>query len=208
MKMKRVGPISILHIVALSMTMIGLKNHVTILPPILKIGGRDGWMSVIIATIIIFGWIFLLYYVHKQIGQQKLTQWLKEAIGPKMSTLFRYVVSIFLIVLAAVTMREAIQWMKTTFLPTTSILVLLIIYIVLCILLATTNIQTIAILNVLVLFGVLVLGFFVAFVNIQVKDYSLLRPFLEHGWEPVFKASVYPAAGFVELVLLLFYSSI
>ncbi len=204
MNLKRVGPISILHIVALSMTMIGLKNHVTILPPILEVGGRDGWMSVILAAVIMCFWIFILVYIYKQAKQRPLMEWLQEATGPKTSTIFRYVVGIYLFVLAAFTMREAMQWVKTTFLPTTSIIVLLIIYIVLCILLATSNIQTIAIVNVMVLFGVLVLGFFVAFVNIQVKDYSLIRPFLEHGWEPVLKASIFPAAGYIELILLLF----
>src|SRR5690606_14983484 len=58
--------------------------------------------------------------------------------------------------------------------------------------------------NVVVLFVVVVLGFFIAFVNIQVKDYALLQPFFEHGFTPVFKSMVYPASGFIELYLLVF----
>ncbi|MDF2067867.1 hypothetical protein [Bacillus sp. Cr_A10] len=45
MKGISVGQISILHIIFLSMTVIGLKNHVTILPPILQVVGRDGWIK-------------------------------------------------------------------------------------------------------------------------------------------------------------------
>ncbi|MBO1914435.1 GerAB/ArcD/ProY family transporter, partial [Microvirga sp. 3-52] len=37
-----------------------------------------------------------------------------------------------------------------------------------------------------------------------VKNYELLQPFLEHGIQPILKTAVYPASGFVELLLFLF----
>ncbi|MCT6818568.1 MAG: GerAB/ArcD/ProY family transporter, partial [Lysinibacillus fusiformis] len=82
--------------------------------------------------------------------------------------------------------------------------ILLFVYTILCILLVTTSLQTIVIVNVFVLFGVVILGFFVAFTNIQVKDYSLLRPFFEHGFQPIIHGMIFPASGFIELLLLLF----
>lgn len=199
-----VGQISILHVIFLSMTVIGLKNHVTILPPILQVVGRDGWVSVLFAAIFIFPWLFLLVYIHNKSNQQPMKDWLKEKIGRVGTNIILYTIGIYLIVLSSFTIRETLQWVKTTFLPNTPMLLLLIIFTILCILLVTTNIQTIAIVNVMVLLGVLILGFFVAFVNIQVKDYELLRPFFEHGFQPVLKGAVYPASGFVELLLLLF----
>lgn len=63
---------------------------------------------------------------------------------------------------------------------------------------------TIVIVNTFVLLFVVIFGFYVAIVNIQVKDYSLILPFLEHGISPVFKGIVYPASGFIEILLLLF----
>ncbi len=62
--------------------------------------------------------------------------------------------------MTAFTMVETLQWINTTFLPQTPVILLLFIYTILCILLVTTSIQTIVILNVFVLFGVVVLGFF------------------------------------------------
>ncbi|MDI7741846.1 hypothetical protein QMK38_07510 [Lysinibacillus fusiformis] len=50
--MHKISQIGILHVIFLVMTFIGLKNHVTILPPILEHVKRDGWMSVIIAAIL------------------------------------------------------------------------------------------------------------------------------------------------------------
>lgn len=202
--MRQVGTISVLHIIFLSMTFIGLKNHVTILPPILKVAGRDGWASVLIAMLVILPWIWLLVYIHKSSASKRLADWLRQSMGQIPSTIVIYGTSIYLLILAAFTMRETLQWVTTAFLPKTPMLLLLLMYIVLCILLVSTTIQTIAMINVIVLFGVVIFGFFVAITNIQVKDYSLLMPFFEEGLQSSLLAAVYPASGFVELLLLLF----
>ncbi|MEA0566040.1 endospore germination permease [Lysinibacillus irui] len=202
--MKGVGSISILHVIFLSMTVIGLKNHVTILPPLLDMAKRDGWLSVLFAGGIMFFWLFLVVYIHKKTKQESIRDWLNEKIGKIGSTIIIYAIIIFLMVMTAFTMVETLQWVNTTFLPQTPVIILLVIYIFLCILLVTTSLQTIVILNVFVLFGVVVLGFFVAFTNIQVKDYELLRPFFEHGLQPVFRGMIFPASGFIELLILLF----
>ena len=70
--MKKSNPISILHVIFLSMTLIGLKAHVTILPLLLQVGGRDGWVSVVLATLFMLPWGFLLIYIHKKTNQEPI----------------------------------------------------------------------------------------------------------------------------------------
>ncbi|MGY4796236.1 GerAB/ArcD/ProY family transporter [Lysinibacillus fusiformis] len=202
--MKSVGSISILHVIFLSMTVIGLKNHVTIIPPLLDVAKRDGWLSVLFAGGIIFFWLFLLVYIQSKSKQEPIRDWLDSKIGKIGSTIVIYTVAIFLMIIAAFTMIETLQWVNTTFLPQTPVIILLFIYTILCILLVATSLQTIVILNVFVLFGVVIFGFFVAFTNMQVKDYELLRPFFEHGFQPVLRGMIFPASGFIELLMLLF----
>ncbi|MFC4410352.1 endospore germination permease [Chungangia koreensis] len=202
--MKQIYKISVLHVVLLSMTVIGLKNHVSIIPPLIDTVKRDAWMSVLLSAAIIFPWLFLLVYLQKASQRKSMRNWLEEGIGKTGTNVLLTIIAFYLILMAAFTMVETIQWVNTMFLPRSSFLLLLIIFIILCILLAMTNIQTIVILNVFVLFFVVVFGFFVAFVNIQVKDYELLRPFLEHGFHPVVKGFVFPASGLTELLMFLF----
>ncbi|WP_313149839.1 GerAB/ArcD/ProY family transporter [Lysinibacillus capsici] len=202
--MKSVGSISILHVIFLSMTVIGLKNHVTIIPPLLDVAKRDGWLSVLFAGGIVFFWLFLLVYIQSKSNQEPIRDWLDSKIGKIGSTIVIYTVAIFLMIIAAFTMVETLQWINTTFLPQTPVIILLFIYTILCILLVATSLQTIVILNVFVLFGVVIFGFFVAFTNMQVKDYELLRPFFEHGFQPVLRGMIFPASGFIELLMLLF----
>ncbi|MHA6258839.1 endospore germination permease [Sporosarcina sp. CAU 1771] len=202
--MNKSGSISILHVIFLSMTMIGLKNHVTIIPSLLSGAGRDAWISILVSTFAMVPWVFLLLYIHKKSNQHSIIDWLKMKVGKVVANIFLYVTVIFFLILAAFTMAEVLQWIISTFLPTTPMLPLLIVFTVLCIHLVSTNIQTIAMVNVFVLFWVVVFGFFIAFTNLQVKNYELLQPFFEHGVQPVLKTAVFPASGFVELLLFLF----
>ncbi|WP_332647060.1 endospore germination permease [Lysinibacillus sp. 54212] len=195
--------ISILHVVFLCMTVIGLKTHVTILPPILEVARRDGWISLIIAAAIVMPWLLLLASITKRIKDQPFILFIGQK-NPKLTNVFKVIITLLLLLFSAFTMVEMLQWVNTTFLPTTPILILFFLYFILCISLAVRGIQTIVILNVIVLFGVLVFGFLVAFINMRVKDYSLLQPVLEHGMEPVLLATVFPAAGFVELLMFVF----
>lgn len=202
--MKSTGSISILHTLLLVMTFIGLKNHVTIIPSIIKAAGRDGWASVLAGMFASFIWLFLLVYVHNKSKQQPLNDWLKQKIGKVGSSIILYITAFYLILLAAFTMRETLLWISSTFLPKTPMIFLLIVYVILTFYLATSGVETIAIVNTFVLFAVIIFGFFVSFVNIKMKDYELLLPMFEHGFKPVLKGMIYPTSGFIELLILLF----
>ncbi|WP_107839898.1 GerAB/ArcD/ProY family transporter [Metasolibacillus meyeri] len=199
--------ISILHVILLMMTVIGLKNHVTILPPLINEAGRDAWMSVFWSAIVLLPWLLMIIYLHRQIGEMSFRDWLSERLGTVWEKIIIYLFVVYLMIMAAFTLRETMQWVTVTFLPGTPELLLVFIYIVLCVFLAATGVQGIVIVNVIVLAGVVFLGFFVAFVNIKVKEYELLLPFLEHGIAPVLRAGIYPASGFVELFFILLIQS-
>ncbi len=195
--------ISILHVVFLCMTVIGLKNHVTILPPILEVAGRDGWLSVILATAIVLPWLVLLVFVAKSMNGRSFIKVLEEKNGRVITLIIKSIIAILIFVLSAFTMVEMLQWVNITFLATTPMPVLFILYFLLCVTLAIQGLRTIVVVNAIVLFMVIVFGFFVAFVNIRVKDYSLLFPILEHGMNPVLLAIVFPMSGFLELIFLI-----
>ncbi|HWL23231.1 MAG TPA: endospore germination permease [Ureibacillus sp.] len=202
--MDKIGKFSLVHVILLVMTFIGLKNHVTILPSVLEHGKRDGWLSVIIASISTFVILLLMIYIQKKSNQKPIREWLKDRIGKVGSSIMLYAVVGYIYLLAAFTMHETILWISDTFLDATPPIVLLTVYIIVCFLLVSTNVQTIVMVNVVVLFAVVIFGFYVAIVNIQVKDYSLLQPFFQHGLQPILKATIYPASAYIEIVLLLF----
>lgn len=193
-----------LHVILLTMTAIGLKNHVTAIPPILYLTGRDGWISVLLATFVMVPWLFLLVYTHKKTNQVDITLLLKEKFGNVLYYIIIILFGLYLIYGAAFSMRETIQWIHSTFLMETPILLMLIIFVFLCVLLASAGLETIIIANVFILFFVIAFGIFAAIVNIQVKDYYLILPIFEHSFNSIVKGMIYPASGIIELTLLIF----
>lgn len=202
--MKVIGKISILHLVLLAMTSIGLKNHVTLIPPILEVAKRDGWISVLISMFIFFAWVFIIVMIQKQTKSQAISLWLKDKVGKTVANIILYCTILFIYLLAAFTMRETILWISSTFLNYTPQIILLVVYIIVCFLLVSTNIQTIVTTNAFILFIIIVFGYYVAIVNMQVKNYQLLFPLFEHGITPVMKGIVYPASGLIELIFIVF----
>lgn len=202
--MSNLYKISALHIILISLTSIGLKNHVMVISPILEVAKRDGWMSVLLAGIFLFPWILWIIYIQRKSELKPMKLWLTEKIGKAGANIILYSFVVFCFFLAAFTLIETILWMSSTFLENTPIPFLLIVYIVVCFLLVSTNIQTIVSVNTIILFFVIVFGIYVAITNIQVKNHELLFPLLEHGFRPVVNAMIYPASGFIELYLLLF----
>src|SRR5699024_5502959 len=119
----------------------------------------------------------------------------------KITKLLIYIVSIYLLIMAATTLKETILWTNVSYLIQTPQLVLTIVFILPCMLAALTNIRTITITNFFFLALVIVFGHFVAFTNSQYKDYSLLLPIMEHGYSPIVKAMIYQGTGMIELII-------
>ncbi len=201
--MKQKGPITIVQMILLIMTAIGLHNHVVVISPLIQEAGRDAWLSVIASTALALIWAFLLLFIHRGMNQQNPYRWLKKNVGKPFAVFAGILIYLYFIYLGTVTLKETMTWTKITYLQETPQLILTLVLVSLCIAAALMNIRTIAIANLFILAFVLVFGFFVAFINIKYKDYSLLAPILEHGFEPVAKGMIFPATGLGELVLVI-----
>ena len=202
--MKKNGKISTVQLSLIIMTAVGLKNHVTILPHLLPAAKRDGWITVLISFFLIVSWCVILYYIHKATAHENIFKWVEMNVGKIFGKVFSISLCFLFVTLAAVSLKEMVVWTKVSYLPVTPPIFEIILFTALCFFLANTNIQTIAIVNTFVLTAVILFGFFVAFTNIQFKDYTLLRPVLEHGWKPVFSGIIYPLSGLIEMIVLLF----
>lgn len=202
--MKHSDSITIFQVTLIFMTFSGFKNHVLLIPPLLQVAGRDGWMSSIVALLFILIWCFLLIFIHRGTQQQHLTLWLKNTVGSPVSIAFTLIIGFVLFSIVVFDLRETISWTKNIYMPNTPSWVLAISLSWLCFLTAATNLRTLSIINFLLIFFIVSIGIFVAIINTPLKNYQLLFPFYENGPIPILKASIYPASGMAELIMLLF----
>lgn len=202
--MKKYDAISIVQASLLIMTAIGLKSHVTVIPHLIAEAKRDAWISVIFALGVTILWSILLVYIHKVTQPDNLFDWLEKQFGKKTKWIFSIPTSLVFVLLSSESIKEFVAWTKVTYLPLTPSFVTISLFVLLCAFLVMTSLQTMSIVNTFVLSLILLFGFFAAFANTQFKDYSLLRPVLEHGLEPVYKGMIFPLSGQIEVISLLF----
>lgn len=203
-RMDKSNKISVFQMTLLLISAVGLKNHVIVIPMLLKTGGRDAWIGVLLVALLTLIWSFLLLYIYKTIKGQHINNWLENNIGKKFSILFRCVVGVYIVIIVCVTLRETITWTNVSYLWRTPPLAITLLFIIPCVLAAMTSLRALAIANFFLLALVVFLGHFVAIANIQYKDYSLLLPMFENGFAPIFHSLIYQASGMVELIFIIF----
>lgn len=196
--------ISTFHIVFFFMMGTGLLNHVIIIPPLLDTARRDAWLSVILSFFVFLIWALVIFYLVRATSQQNLHVWLETAIGKPVAYVFSGTIILYLLVIAATTLKDLTMWTYVTYLPRTPQVIIMGTFLLLCLSLAHTSIRTIAIVNGILLPIVLFLGFFAATSNLPKKDYTLLTPLFEFGYMPVLQGMIYACAGLFEIIVILF----
>ncbi|WP_256758039.1 endospore germination permease [Cohnella sp. WQ 127256] len=197
------GKISFLQVSMMLLLMNGLTNHVIVNPMLLDAAGRDSWLSVLGTGILFIGWCLLLLLFMKRSGQQKLQPWLAERTHPIISWILTIPLCIQLLMIGGMTVSYTAAWTASNYLPNTPKFVLSLTLALLCALFATWGIHVIAIASGLLLPIVMILGIFASVSNAPEKNFSLLKPIVEHGWNPVYEGMIYAGGGFIELVVLI-----
>ncbi|KAA8756561.1 endospore germination permease [Paenibacillus sp. UASWS1643] len=193
---------SFLQAMMLIMLSVGLISHVLIIPALLSAAKRDSWISVLLSVGPYLVFSLMLAYVSRFLQHQTLHEWLTSHLGKPLGLLFRIGNSLFFLSVIYFTLHDTTTWAKTSYLTETPVFFTSIALMSLCAYAAYKGIRSLAFTAGLVLPLVVLLGFYVAIVNTQYKDYSRLLPVLEHGWPPVLHGMVYSLAGMFELLLL------
>lgn len=195
---------SALQAIMMMMLTVGITNHVFIIPAMLQAAKRDAWFSVLLSVIPFAVFTLLLLFISGRTRTRPLQNWIKDHFGNFASILFRVVLFIYFFTVAWFTLFDTITWTKTTFLPYTPTWATLIALVALCFAGAVLGIRTIAVASGLLLPLVVILGFYVAIANVDLKDYSQLFPLFEFGWGPVLKGVLYACSGLFEMFMILF----
>ncbi|MDF2720503.1 MAG: spore gernimation protein [Paenibacillus sp.] len=197
--------INVLQAFMIMMLFNGLTSHVIVNPLLLDASGRDAWIAVLVATCLYLPWCALVVYIMRKSGQRQITVWLTEKTNRIVAWIFLIPFCLQLYFIGASTVIHTSIWTITYYLPSTPQYALVFVLIAVCHFAAQSGIRTIGIGAGIMLPIVVCLGYFVSITNIPEKDFSLMRPILEHGWKPVFSGAIDAGGAFVEIVLLLFF---
>ena len=193
---------SFLQAMMLIMLSVGLISHVLIIPALLSAAKRDSWISVLLSAGPYLVFALMLAYVTRFLQHQTLHEWLTSHLGKPLGLLLQIGNSLFFLSVIYFTLHDTTTWAKTSYLTETPVLATSIALMSLCAYAAYKGIRSLAFTAGLVLPLVVVLGFYVAIVNTQYRDYGGLLPVLEQGWQPVFHGMMYSLSGMFELLFI------
>lgn len=139
----------------------------------------------------------------KRSGQKKLQPWLASKTNNIISWMIVIPICLQLFLIGLSTVLYTAVWTNINYIPGTPKFALVIVLTLVCHFYATSGIRMIAISSGILLPIVIALGYFVAFSNTTQKDFTLLKPILEHGWQPVIHGMLYAGGGFIELLMIM-----
>ncbi|XXM74467.1 GerAB/ArcD/ProY family transporter [Lysinibacillus sphaericus] len=181
----------------------GISNHVMILPQLLKVAGRDAWICVFVAYVLLVGWAVIIYITFLKLKGEGLINWVHNRAGKYVSKCIAVIFSVYFLVSGMLSSYDFVIMTKVYFLPYTPAWLITACFFILCIWAAFKGFKVIVYMSAVLLPIVWLLGMFVASSTMAKKDYSLITPVLINGYEPVFNGAVIVLGGSVDILILL-----
>lgn len=181
----------------------GFMVHVLLHPVILTVSKRDSWISVIGSVVPLLLWTVIIYYLNKKFEKKNLLTFL-FSLHPIISYSFRIMICLYFFLQAFITLQYTDFWAKTNYTSDIPDFLVIVPFAALCYYASLKGIRTIASLSIFLLPFVVMFGFLVGIGNVKNKDYSLLFPVFEHGYQDFYLGILYTCACSFEIIYLIF----
>lgn len=193
-----------LQIMFLLLLSLGISNHVLIIPHLLKAAGRDAWISILFAYLILTGWSFILYLILKSMRNLPFNAWLTGRLGNVGFWIICGAIAIYLLSAGMLIIYDTTKNVSIYFLPRTSNIIVILSFIFISYSAARSGLKTIMYMSSILLPIVWLLGIGVAVSTKGSKDYGMLFPILTEGINPGLQGGIIVFGGSIDLLVLLF----
>lgn len=192
------GRQSLLLIVG-SVTVMG---HLYMVPIVIGLAGRDGWMSILVALIPALGMSLVLAGLAWLAPGRSLAQILVDVLGKIPGKIMGLAYTLFFILAPAITIRGLMDFMKVSFMPMTPPAVFGLTFLFISGFAVFGGLERLIRVNEILLPVLIAAGILAWSLTFPLKDYQMLLPLLESGISPVLSGSI-PLMGLVaEMVAL------
>lgn len=191
------------QVIFLLLLSLGISNHVLILPQLLKTSGRDSWISVLVAYVVLLVSGLFFVRISKSIGKEKLYGWLKSRMGIWIAVPLIAVLAVNYFLAGYIALFDMIEVVTIFFLPFTPIWIVTVMFMLFALGASYKGGSTLFQMSAMLLPIVWLLGHFVSAFTFYAKDYGYLLPVLANGAGPVLKGSMIVVGGTTDLLLLL-----
>ncbi|WP_284641639.1 endospore germination permease [Paenibacillus silviterrae] len=191
------------QLIFLMLLSLGITNHVLIIPHLISSAGRDSWVSVLFAYPALLLWSLALYHICSSVKNASLLDWLRCRIGKTGSLLIIGTLLVFVIFMGAMIVYDTTKSLSIYILPRTPNPIIVLSFVTIVFLAARAGLRTIVYMSTVLLPIVWLLGFMVAYMTSEHKDYSMLLPMFSEGISPTLRGLEVVFGGSMDLLLLL-----
>jgi len=192
------------HIYILLIMSTGFMLHVFIVPSVLTSTHRDSWITVIASILPFLVWTALVYYLYKKLNNEDILSVMFKVLYKPLAYLFSAIFVAYFLLSAFVTFRFTLIWANINYTQDIPNIVVVFLIALICFYSASKGIRTISTAAFLFLPPVAFFGFLVGIGNEKNKDFGLLFPLFERGYQDFFHGFIYTCSGFFEIIYILF----
>lgn len=167
---------------------VSLTGHALAVSQFMRVGGRDSWLSGIIALPIAALAVLAQVSLSRTYPGKTQAEYLPKVLGYAgypVAVLY----GLFYLTVVTFTLRMTTDWLVDAILPETPSWVMAILYMSAVVYASAGGLDVLARVNQFTLPLLTILGLTVSFSTAQAKDYRLLLPLFEHGLTPILAVS-------------------
>lgn len=193
--------ISVMYVILLS---VGLFAHVEIIPGLLSLVKRDGWISILVNILILPLWVFVIYKITKMINRRSIIDLIRDQGNSLIYYILLFPLVLYMLINAFITAKDIIYWSQLSYMQGFNSFILAITLLIFCLFCTEAGLFPIGVLSSLLCPIVIFLGFFISFANMKKKNYELLFPMFSDGYLPIAQGVIYTALPILELFIIIF----
>ncbi|XZF76641.1 GerAB/ArcD/ProY family transporter [Bacillus sp. AL-1R] len=195
------------HIYILLIMSTGFMLHVFIVPSVLTSTHRDSWVTVIASILPFLVWSALVFYLYKKLNNEDILSVMFKVLYKPLAYIFSAIFVAYFLLSAFVTFRFTLTWADINYTQDIPQIVVALLIALICFYASSKGIRTISTAAFLILPPVAFFGFLVGIGNEKNKDFELLFPLFERGYQDFFHGFIYSCSGFFEIIYILFLTS-
>ncbi|MHB1682896.1 MAG: GerAB/ArcD/ProY family transporter [Bacilli bacterium] len=193
--------------VALQSGSLPIVGHFLLVANVLRIAGRDAWISVLISIPVGFLFAAVLLALRRRWKGTPLIDGIYHLAGPVGGTLISALLALYFFSIGVITLRGLEQFIVSVFMPETPYLVIGISFILLVAWAMYRDIEAVARTAIVLVLFIIITGTTVGFSLLPEKHYVRIFPLLENGWSPVLAGALLFSSIWSELISVLVFRS-
>ncbi|MFF3024964.1 endospore germination permease [Gottfriedia sp. NPDC057948] len=192
------------HIYILLIMSTGFMLHVFIVPSVLTSTHRDSWITVMASILPFISWTALVFYLYKKFNNEDILSVMFKVLYKPLAYILSGIFVAYFLFSAFVTFRFTLIWANINYTQDIPDIVVVLLIALICFYASCKGLRTISTAAFLILPPVVLFGFLVGIGNEKNKDYGLLFPIFERGYQDFFHGFIYTCSGFFEIIFILF----